>query len=845
MKTSFTCILCFAVLISVAQEKQIKLRKNPKGVLEYVKFSSSSAMYDSTIEKQMPVPASATVFFKEYLKTSPSVNFVKQSRRQLNKEISHERYHQYYKGLKVEGACYTFHFRKGRMCLAHGNYIDIGELNTMPSISAEDAKKVFVNYKEIDPKTVASFKSDLLVKEVADESGIDTIYMVALAYRVSLSSDDANNNEIGYVDAHSGKVLTTVPRLIGYSATGTFATRYSGSKQASTQYYNNNFNLCDSTRGAVIRTLNLGGSTIISNAVELTDNDNNWTAVEHSPDENDMGLDIHWALQEIYDYFNSSHGVSSFDGNGHEIIGYFHYGTDQFDKDNAWWDPVDSVLLFGNGASRFTPVASLDAVAHEYGHGLTHFQIEWEYTGTRAAFHEGLSDIWGVILENRISPNSIWVIGEEIIVNDDCLRNIGVPGDPNADTQMADTYLSPVYNLGDQYIKSGVFSHWFYLLANGGTGTNANGDTYRVYGIGLDAAEDLIAEAVFGGFLSNEVDTYPELRTAIASTADNSIVFGSNTFHTLQVQAAWHAVGVGTEPTQATISGPNLVCNSGANFTVPPSGSTINWTTSSNLRVYSGQGTTSPIIKPKYSSSTGNGWVRVNYTSNGYTVAGPKMDVGVGVPSPGYIDYYNLGPNYPNSMVLCDDMPNDGKVRYLGIGNILEYSWSIYDDCNNNWQVVQHPMDPFPVVPMLDVQFSKPYGSVCGWVNIIVKARNQCGWGVYKEPAVQFSTAPCGGGGGWLLMMAPNPANETLTVTLQPVEDAATISSYRTTSAALDTEDNPKYEIQIWHELNGLVLKRRNCTAETQLDVSRLTPGVYYIHAILKDEVIKEKVIIK
>jgi hypothetical protein len=75
--------------------------------------------------------------------------------------------------------------------------------------------------------------------------------------------------------------------------------------------------------------------------------------------------------------------------------------------------------------------------------------------------------------------------------------------------------------------------------------------------------------------------------------------------------------------TKVRIQGADLVCFSGSVFSlnVVPSEPTLNWSTSSNLQVYSGQGTNSPTIKAKYSSSYGEGWVQVNYITTSGTIA--------------------------------------------------------------------------------------------------------------------------------------------------------------------------------------------------------------------------------
>jgi len=80
------------------------------------------------------------------------------------------------------------------------------------------------------------------------------------------------------------------------------------------------------------------------------------------------------------------------------------------------------------------------------------------------------------------------------------IRNIQNTNDPNARYKIANTFGSTQYNSGDSYVRSGVFSHWSYLLVNGGIGTNGVGSAYTVYGMGMDIVEDLIIEAVFNNF---------------------------------------------------------------------------------------------------------------------------------------------------------------------------------------------------------------------------------------------------------------------------------------------------------------------------------------------------------
>lgn len=112
--------------------------------------------------------------------------------------------------------------------------------------------------------------------------------------------------------------------------------------------------------------------------------------------------------------------------------------------------------------------------------------------------------------------------------------------------QIANTFESSQYNNAsgptEPYVKSGVFSHWFYILVNGETGINGVGSAYSASGIGLDNAEELIVEAVFNNFLDNTT-TYPAIRTAILSAAE--ALYGECSPEYISTANAWNAIGVG------------------------------------------------------------------------------------------------------------------------------------------------------------------------------------------------------------------------------------------------------------------------------------------------------------
>jgi hypothetical protein len=236
------------------------------------------------------------------------------------------------------------------------------------------------------------------------------------------------------------------------------------------------------------------------------------------------------------------HGIDSYDGQGSRIRAFFHWASDPEFIDNAGWDPDSLVLDFGHGYVKYNPVASIDAIAHEYGHGMTQSFIGWLYDPylslDQISFHEGLSDIWAAILEYRINnSHDIWKLGEQVINSSygNCMRNFADPSNSQAEFKMVDYYGTEDYYKGDGYVRSGVFSHWFYHLVNGGSGMS---------GIGIDDAEIIIADAEFNGYLQFTYD-YSDIRQAMLDAAEYESGYSSCSNVYKQIQNAWYLVGVG------------------------------------------------------------------------------------------------------------------------------------------------------------------------------------------------------------------------------------------------------------------------------------------------------------
>ncbi len=403
------------------------------------------------------------------------------------------------------------------MYFAHGNYININNLNIASPIAKELAYKKFAEEKGIPLNSIKDFDTELMIIELKDEQ-VDTLFPPKLVYRTYLKSDHRNNSDIGHIDATSGELIYSEPKIIELGGTGTFETRYYGTKEGYTEFYDGSYHLADFSRNANIHVFENFGNDL--EYIELNDDNNNWTAAEHYPSKNDMGLDVFWGLQKIYDRLYNTHQKNSFDNAGHQIIAHIKYGSELSAKDKSYWFPLQAEMAFGDGYVKFKPLASIDVVGHEFGHGINQFQIGWPYAGITAIMEEGLADIWGATFEYRISPTSVWEMGDLIMNNrDNCLRNIQDTHDSLASYDMANTYASTFYNdHGGTYERSGVISHWYYLLVEGGSGYNELNNYYHMTGVGMDLAEQLLVKAVYHNFLDNTT-SIPQLRESFRNAA--------------------------------------------------------------------------------------------------------------------------------------------------------------------------------------------------------------------------------------------------------------------------------------------------------------------------------------
>lgn len=788
--------------VALSQQSIFKhtITKDSKGNVQIVEFN-----------RNIPSPATAKDFFDEYLKLSSKDNFKEVTKKSKARDGNHIRYDQYYDDTKVDGAGFALHFAGGKMTLAQGKFVEIKDLKSTASITADEAARFFAKSLDIPFDAVTDYRGELIIKEMPNQ-------VPMLVFKIALSAENPNNNSFGFIDANTGDLLMTEAKYSHVAATGTFATRYSGTKQSITESISGSFRLEDFTRGAIIRTWNLNGSTNTSFRVSITDNDNNWTAAEYSASEDDMSLDIHWGLQQIYDHLNSF-GINSFDDNGFAVDAHIHFGSTSAQKDNAFWDLDKNELVFGDGATILRPVASLDAIAHEFGHGISDLQMGWSLAGNLAAFHEGLSDIWGAIFEYRIKgvSSNNWKIGEQIALNNTSLRNIQNTNDAGAFLSISDTFMSSQYNGGDKYVRSGVFSHWFYVLVNGESGVNDLGNSYNVSGLGMDKAEEILLFAVYNNFF-DFVTTYPDIRTAIINVAIEK--YCNNSPEVRSVTNAWHAVGVGSvfSGTIPSISGNDPICTT-QNFTIQNqiSGTTLFWSS----------GNTSQMsVSPQSSATTTasrlnsyNGAVDLNVTLVGAASCTTTITraVQVGAFNTGQVTVTGqTGVCNGNNYVYSAIVPGGHKTGYT-------YAWTKPANWTLNYQSAN-------TISYYVPQYNPNYGTVR------VSVYNGCG----TTPHTGITVYPGSGcsGGGYYFTIFPNPSTALITVELVQENAEVVADSEKEFSDLV-------YSIELVNDNGKKMLTETSKSKIISFETVNFPKGLYFLNIILKNEIITERVLIK
>ena len=567
-------------LLTNAQENigdTLFIHRNERGKIEFVKFEANGSS-----ERKM---TNDVVFLKSVINAKEGDEF-RLKRETIDNElgITHRRFQQYFKGIRVDNAEYLVHGRDGNIEIINGDFQIIDIETIKPSITEQQAlakaleyvrarkykwedepMEKFVRENRNEPDATYYPKGELVIAE----DNLTENASFKLSWQFTISSFEPDNEQLIFVDATNGEIIRDIPLILSANSSGTAQTMYSNTQTIICDSYSGGFRLYETrpttpNNNVIVRTLNCLNGTNYSSATEFSNTNTNWTSGSWNTfTQNQAALDIHWAVERTLDYWSTVHGRNSLNGAGLNVTSYVRYDSLW---DNAQWDGSNSVMRFGDG-SDFKPFAALDIVAHEMGHAITQFTSNLTYGYTESgALNEGFSDIWGACVKAWVNPTlpvqkDVWLCGREIIINPgivNCVRDMQNPKTTLAygGRLYASKYQGTNWNDPQNpiYCKSTVLSHWFYLLSQGGSGNN-DGLLYNIYGIGMNRAERIAFK--LSEFLVSSSDFWGARNGAIFAA---EYLYGANSQDVISVTNAWYAVGVGSE--YATITGNDFVYNS-------------------------------------------------------------------------------------------------------------------------------------------------------------------------------------------------------------------------------------------------------------------------------------------
>jgi Zn-dependent metalloprotease/chitodextrinase len=532
-----------------AQGADIVRFKEHSKVPAYIKFKEN---YSLNVEKAL-----------EYTKSfihSENCDFGLKNIQQNGDNSQTYRYFQTVDGYKIEFSAWNVHVKGGKVTAMNGDIFDNVTASTEFSISEEKALKIALEYFGAESYMWEDEKNEQMLKKIKkDENATHFPATEKLivpnkikfsesklrpAYKFEIYASKPHDKKAIYVDAQTGEVLFDLPLIHFTSVVGTAHTQYSGIQQITTEYNGSVYLLEDHTRGNGIITFNANNYPDYDNATQFTDNDNIWNNVNASLDE--YATDAHFATTKTYDYFDSIHGRNSIDGYGHQLVSYIHFdliGDGYPTNVNAFWNGYCMTYGDGDMNNGITPLTSIDICAHEITHGLTQHTAGLVYYYESGALNEAFSDIFGAAVEFYAVPNlADWTMGEDINY---IMRSLENPkAYENPDTYKGTYWEFTSYDNGGVHTNSGPMYYWFYLLCEGGSGTNDLSNNYSVTAIGIEKAEK-IAFTLLTQYLTSTSDYQDAYYYGLQAASD---IYGACSPEVQSVGDAFYAIGLIEQP---------------------------------------------------------------------------------------------------------------------------------------------------------------------------------------------------------------------------------------------------------------------------------------------------------
>ncbi|NRB64469.1 MAG: M4 family metallopeptidase, partial [Saprospiraceae bacterium] len=430
---------------------------------------------------------------------------------------THLLYQQMWQGLSVWGQEIRLHRRNGEIDLMHGRYLATPRNVTVdPSLSEQEATTKALDHLA-EREVVKVFDEHMIF--MAGGPQVRNTELVVYQPKNTLEPRLVWHTVVGahalsrwayFMDAHSGEVLnryqmvcTMHPDLepghshsIPMTKTGIKHTEHQHmvldgpatanaidllgvSRTIGTYEIGSDFLLLDASRpmfnpqqstlpdnpiGAILTLDARNKTTEDGQAFYVTSSNNTWSDA--------AAVSAHYNAGICYDYFRSTFGRNSINGNGGTIFSVVNISDDDGSGlDNAFWN--GQFMFYGNGKEAFDPLAAaLDVGAHEMTHGVIQNTANLEYQDEPGALNESFADVFGVLIDR-----DDWQLGEDVVrlnyFPSGALRDMQNPnnggsrlGDPGWQPAHVDEQYRGPQDNGGVHINSGIPNRAFFLFAS-------------------------------------------------------------------------------------------------------------------------------------------------------------------------------------------------------------------------------------------------------------------------------------------------------------------------------------------------------------------------------------------
>lgn len=370
------------------------------------------------------------------------------------------RYQQHYQGVPVWGHSVAASELNGQFSDVSGELV-MGVANDLPSVQPGlDAAQAVQASRAVDRLRAQSREQQTALQaELSAQTAnaklwiyLDENNTARLVYITNYLTQHGQqpSRPFSIIDANSGKVLQSWDGINHANATGPGGNSKTGQYQYGTDYGYLDVDANCRMSNTNVDTVNLNGATSGGSIFQFSCPNNTFKAINgaYSPLN-----DAHYFGGVVFNMYKSWFNVNPLNT---KLRMRVHYGSNY---ENAFWD--GSQMTFGDGASRFHPLVSLDVSAHEVSHGFTEFNSGLVYSGQSGGINEAFSDMAGEAAEYFMKGSNDWLIGADIFKSTGALRYMDDPTRDGRSIGHASNYTSGM----DVHHSSGVFNRAFYTLA--------------------------------------------------------------------------------------------------------------------------------------------------------------------------------------------------------------------------------------------------------------------------------------------------------------------------------------------------------------------------------------------